>query len=259
METFINELSVRKDLFCAYADAKDLKETYRGLREIGITTCWAENSVLSNIIQSAECYPQGRDIKNLIFSFFHSPYSKSELARSKEDEYLTSEWRYKGETCAGLAMSHLTDSLSFSFRGEDWNEFVVIRKDGSTVKVRNASCERHVIVHRPWIETFNKVELLKSNLTPNQKSIKLRDDHGKDLLSQFAKKLCNSDYVIGVVNSIPFNCKEKSFIRKCKEDGKIECVLTWTDAGYGLVVQTTGRNQKETERIAEILNREYAK
>ncbi len=37
----------------------------------------------------------------------------------------------------------------------------------------------------------------------------------------------------------------------------IEIVLPWTDKGYGVVVQTTGRTMKETELIGKIIMEKY--
>ena len=40
-------------------------------------------------------------------------------------------------------------------------------------------------------------------------------------------------------------------------DGIIELVLTWTDEGFGMVAQTTGRNLRETEAIGRILAEDF--
>lgn len=110
-----------------------------------------------------------------------------------------------------------------------------------------------------WEEWKNQqpIDLQKTPLKPDQKKISIRDDHGKDKLTDFAKKLINSEYVIEVINSLPFNPKETSFIRNILDDGKIEIVLHKTDQGLGLVVKTTGRNKRETEEIAKILEKNY--
>ncbi|MFB2898400.1 hypothetical protein ACE1CI_36250 [Aerosakkonemataceae cyanobacterium BLCC-F50] len=51
----------------------------------------------------------------------------------------------------------------------------------------------------------------KDDSDPEKKSISIRDDHGKDILQSFAKKICRSPYVKKVVNSLPFNPKHKKF------------------------------------------------
>ncbi|MCP4350189.1 MAG: hypothetical protein GY795_32330 [Desulfobacterales bacterium] len=66
-----------------------------------------------------------------------------------------------------------------------------------------------------------------------------------------------SPYVISVINSIPFNSAEKQFIRKVHTTGNIEIVLTGTDKGFGMVIKTTGRNLRETELIAQIIEDKY--
>lgn len=73
----------------------------------------------------------------------------------------------------------------------------------------------------------------------------------------FSRRLVQSPYVVAVVNSLPYNPAAGNFIRRVHPDGKIELVLVWTDAGLGLVVQSTGRNLRETQAIAEILKDQF--
>lgn len=58
---------------------------------------------------------------------------------------------------------------------------------------------------------------------------------------------------------MPFNPKEKNFIKQCYPNGQIEVVLTETDNGLGLIIQTTGRNLRETKLIAQKLYEKYGK
>lgn len=94
---------------------------------------------------------------------------------------------------------------------------------------------------------------------PEKKKIKLSDDHhGNDTLLTFSKKLCQSPYVVEIVNSLPFNPHSKTVIRKVHDNGLIEFILTWTDAGFGVCIKTTGRNQAETNTIALHLEEKFA-
>lgn len=85
----------------------------------------------------------------------------------------------------------------------------------------------------------------------------LREDHDKDILMHWAKRPVNSPYAEEIVNSLPFNPKATNPIKKITEDGLTEIVLTKTDAGYGMVIKTSGRNERETKEIAELLSRRY--
>ncbi|MBF2063631.1 MAG: putative CRISPR-associated protein [Calothrix sp. C42_A2020_038] len=93
---------------------------------------------------------------------------------------------------------------------------------------------------------------------PKNKVINLRDDHGKDKLKAFADEICSSPYVKKVVNSLPFNPKLTKPIRRTKSNGIVEFVLTWTDAGLGICIETTGRNLAETNTIAIHLQEKYS-
>ncbi len=101
-------------------------------------------------------------------------------------------------------------------------------------------------------------QIPQDDTPPNQKVIKLRDDHGKDILQVFSEKICRSSYVKFVINSLPFNPKQINPIRRTYSDGKVEWVLTWTDAGLGICIQTTGRNLAETNSIAIHLKEKFS-
>lgn len=86
---------------------------------------------------------------------------------------------------------------------------------------------------------------------PAKKKVHLSDDHhGKDVLKAFSKKLCRSPYVQKIINSMHYNSHQRHPIRRTDAQGQVEFVLTWTDPGFGLVIQTTGRNLAETNTIA---------
>ncbi len=92
---------------------------------------------------------------------------------------------------------------------------------------------------------------------PEKKQIHLRDDHGKDVLQEFSQRICQSPYVKSVVNSLPYNPRQTEPIRRTYSNGKVEFVLTWTDRGLGVCIQTTGRNIAETNSIALYLKKKF--
>ncbi|MCC5634621.1 putative CRISPR-associated protein [Nostoc sp. CHAB 5844] len=94
---------------------------------------------------------------------------------------------------------------------------------------------------------------------PDEKPINIRDDHGKDILLEFAKRICRSPYVKKIVNSLPWNPGMINSIRRTKANGLVEFVLVWTDQGLGLCIETTGRNLAETNTIAQYLQKKFTK
>ncbi|HLC17135.1 MAG TPA: hypothetical protein VJL89_13005 [Thermodesulfovibrionia bacterium] len=164
----------------------------------------------------------------------------------------------------GLAVAFLYNTLSISFKTREfWNrtQIELFEKTNKEIRVtvKHISWRDHVEYHREWIESNRPVELIETDIIPEKKTVHLRDDHGKDTLKDFSNKLINSPYVVKIINSLPFNPKEKDFIKNITPCGKIEIVLTWTDAGFGLIAQTTGRNFQETKKIADILTKTYHK
>ena len=147
-----------------------------------------------------------------------------------------------------------------------WNEtgikfHKVINDDFETQSVfaTNIAAEEHFKEKKikVFIESLGDVNLVECLTMPKDKSISLRDDHGKEKLLAFAKKLMNSKYVVSVINSLPFNPKAVNLIKEIYPDGKIELVLYWEDKGIGIIIQTTGKNYRETEAIAKELKKEY--
>lgn len=112
-----------------------------------------------------------------------------------------------------------------------------------------------------WLEQRLPLDLQTSALSPYEKPISLRDDHGKDKLMAHARILMNCPYVEGVLTSLPFSSFTKTYISKQSDfaHGLIDVVLFWEDKGYCMRVKTTGRKIRETIAIAEILSKRYGR
>lgn len=161
----------------------------------------------------------------------------------------------------GLAVAFLYNTFSLSFAtNELWGKTRIellekTDKQEKSVFVKNISCPEHIESHREWIDSNRPVKLIKSDILPEEKIIHIRDDHGKDVLSKIAMKLIKSPYIVKIINSLPFNQKKRNIIRRIYPDGKIEIVLIWTNPGYGMIIQTTGRNLQETKKISEMIEK----
>ncbi len=167
--------------------------------------------------------------------------------------------------CFGLYSAYLYKSYCIGFCSEDFwrNVFFTLRLvKGRKITEQQIVCisEEGAFNEEPFAEwCINNISIpvLESNLLPCKKEIKLRDDHGKDKLMVFAERLVQSPYIKKVIGSLPFNPTETKFIHNLYNDGRIELVLTDTDQGLGLVVQTTGRNLLETKWIAKYLMKKF--
>ena len=197
-------------------------------------------------------------------SFIRPPYIADDFTSEADEMFVEANYSFNGNKVVGLAYAYLLNTISVSLNtNEIWDthEVEIIEKRNeriNKVKVKNVTKTNHIEQHKEWIESNKPINLIKTNKLPADKPIKLRDDHGKDILQQFARKLVNCVYVIEIINSLPFNPNEKNFIRKIYPNGQIEIVLTTTDQGLGLKIQTTGRNQRETLEISKILREKYS-
>lgn len=257
MELFFNELSLIGKESIDNNSILELIKVYRLLRKYDVTTCRISSTDNLKLLQMIQSIPDSLNIKNFYFSFFRTPYESASVEQM-QDEYFDHDWFYDDSSCIGFALAAVLNSAGLSIYAAKWNTaFVDIMKDDSINTVRNICTERHVDIHIPQMQLDEEPELIETDLKAEEKRISLRQDHGMDVLTGFSKRLVRCPYVVGIVNSLPFNPSERKFIRKIRDDGLIEIVLPWTDQKYGVVVKTTGRNIRETKRIGEIINEEY--
>lgn len=208
-----------------------------------------------------------RILKDLLLGIVRQPYIDDSDSLIEERFILSNAYLSNEEEIVveGLAIAYLYKTIAISLdSSEKWNvdemslRFSESGYDDQTVKVNHASKVIHIEKNRDWIVSRVGTKLPISKLRLSEKQIHLRNDHGKDVLLSFSRKLIRSQFVDKVINSLPYNSKERNFIRHCYEDGKIEIVLVRTDPGLGLVIQTVGRNIFETKAIAEILDKEFS-
>lgn len=257
MELFFNELSIEGKEHISRASVLAFAKVYRALLKYEITTCRIDSEDNHKLHQMIQGMPDFLNISNFYFAFFRSPY-ESEKVEKEQDAFLEHQWLYNGKSCIGFPLAAIFNSAALSIYESDWSEALIcISKDSAAETVRNISTEQHVDIHIPQIQVSAEPELEESDLRIEDKKISLRDDHGKDVLMDFSKRLIKCPYVEGVINSLPFNSHERRFIKKIREEGLIEIVLPWTDKGYGVVVKTTGRTIKETEMIGRIIMEKY--
>ena len=209
---------------------------------------------------------RAKTFADILFAIYRHPLIDDDS--EEEDRYIQNNFFILKDgqkvSVHGLAAAYLYNTAGIGFCSEPfWNNILFpLQIEGEEKRIENVlsvSCPEHLTerLFLEWKSQNEKVHLIESDTKFSDKNISLRDDHGKDVLMQFAKRLVKSPYVIEVVNSLPYNSNSNHFIRKAKHDGLIEIVLTKSDKGLGLVVKTTGRNYKETAEIAKILKHEF--
>lgn len=213
------------------------------------------------------CNPKFRTYGGLLLGLARHPFIESDSP--EESRFINNDFYIKRGDCEiqveGLGITYLYKSIGISFcidsfweqirhrlyvKGTEAGEYDVV-----AISHPEHCNEADFLKHK---ELWKPIELVESKIDPINKPIALRDDHGKDKLLAFARRLCHSPYVVEIVNSIPYNPHESLFIRTVKDNGLIEIVLTNTDKGLGLVLQSTGRNMQETQEIAKILEEQYS-
>lgn len=276
MDFIFNELSFRNnasDIHSAKSGMVNLLQVCKKSRELGMMRLAIRPDYFEQYLHNEyrisdwlNDHTVSKVLKDLLFSIVRQPYIDNNDNEIEERFISSYAFLIEDDSLAveGLAIAYLYQTLAVSLQfSNDWDvheislKFSEVGYDNQIVKVNHASQVNHVELHKDWIASRVGIKLPISNLSFSEKQINLRDDHGKDLLLKFSRKLVRSPYVVKVINSLPFNPQKTDFIRTYYEDGKIEIVLTRTDQGLGVIIQTTGKNFFETKTIAEILNEEF--
>ena len=276
MELIFNELSifpVSADKFAAREKMKQFAFTLKKSREFKFMRVRVD--VNYNEIKLAENYTflnwftdkeVPKELRDFIGSSIVYPFIKDE-DESIVEKYIESDYFYKmgedSKTCSGLAAAHLYPSLSISFQSsEEWQKnalFIYVENTTKSEKyqVPNVYSQNCFSINSilEFIETLGIIELQKSDLDPEKKEIRLSEHHGKQELTNFCDKIKKSEYVISMRST---NWGGNKFIRKMYGNGEIEITLVNTERKYALLVQTTGRNYRETKAIADILDEKFS-
>lgn len=208
-----------------------------------------------------------RDLKNFLFGTIVTPFI-NEDDESIGDNYVEANYYFENNDkteveCLGLAAAFLYETLSISFNSDPiWrnNQLPIIIRQDETItheqvyNVFSKDCFEEEIISK-FVEGLGEIELLETELKPEDKKIHLADHHGKDDLRNLCNRIKDSVYVIEMRST---NWGGKKFIRKIHKDGVIEIVLVNSDREYALWVQTTGKNYRETKNISEYLEERYS-
>lgn len=281
MELIYNELSVQPlsaDERIANEKIINLIKTYKavqknGFRKIRFSKHFHDLQIAPDYtIQKWLDDSKSRTHRDIFLGIYVYPFMNYEKDEKEVMEYLDHTYSHENipngfnrEECKGLGAAYVYNTLAISFPNHEiWKENIIeiveekdeSEKIVSVVNIFSDICAEENVV-TTFIEQFKEVTIVESNLEPTKKPIHFRDDHGNDVLLAFAKRLVNSKYVEGIINSIAWKSQETKFIRKVNSDGTIELRLHWDDRGLGMIIQTTGRNQRETFEIAKHINTEY--
>jgi hypothetical protein len=178
-----------------------------------------------------------RTLKDLLLAAKVYPFI-NETDEWAEHAYLSRRYFFENEFIErtepqGLAAAVIYQTLSVSLATHEYwqkEELPVFVTDAHLEGVLIAQnvfnvCEAASFENAAIQDFIGKITtpiLVPTKTSADQKALHLRDDHGKDKLEKFGKRLLQSEYVVSVINSLPFNPKAGNLIRKTYPDGKIE-------------------------------------
>jgi len=214
-------------------------------------------------------FAAAKDYKDILFGMIVLPFIKEEDA-SIEEEYIQANYFFEDAEngiakteCVGLASAFLYDTLSISFSAlPQWRKIeipiIIETENNSETAVvynvfSNASLNSAEILTQ--IESRAEVKLIETEIKPTDKKRHISAHHGMKELNELCDQLAWHPYVEEMRST---NWGGTKFIRKTTKEGYIEIVLHKTQRKYALSVKTTGRNKRETDKIAEILTERYS-
>ena len=217
------------------------------------------------------------ELMQFFVTVMNSPYCSSDKSWPEEvrDRFFGSEYSINIKPthhpqCPSLGWAYLNGSITLGFESSFfWKKLThqitetTIEGDERNVEVLCVANENHLQEKalQTWIvcqREFEQVELPKKcEIAPEAKRIKYRDDHGREILDAFAKRLVRNPYVVEIVNSTEWHSSCDHFIYDTHADGMVYVCLHWHDKGYGLAIKTTAQGKLQTMKVAEVLEQEF--
>lgn len=207
----------------------------------------------------------------LILSMIRRPYLDEDS--EAEEKYVNSKIRLVKEgkevEAEGLACAYLAEGFAVGFASEDcWRNgmsFTLNVLNQVTGKTTNKQvfCISDVWQFEDnnfinWVVGTLPIKFKSCNKPQAQKQIHFRDDHGKEKLQAFAKRILKEVYIVEVINSLPFQPHAKDIIGKISDDGLIDIILTDSDKGYGMVIKTTAETRALALYMAADIRKKYS-
>lgn len=247
--------------------AEARKNGFRKIRSNSSTAeiVLAENYSLHDWLFDNDFPPEYRHV---FYDMFTQPFIK-ENDENIVDEYIESYYYFEDlensihrQQCLGLASAYLTETLSVSLQNNSaWLKNllqIIIEKSGVSTTgdvchVYSKECFDKECINE-FVEKASVLVLQETDLHPSQKNTHLTSHHGQKELGELWSRIKKSPYIIGAI-SVEWG--GNSFCKNPQKNGKIDIVCLKSDRRYTLQVQTTGRNLRETQAIAEILEEMY--
>ena len=207
----------------------------------------------------------------LILSMIRRPYLDEDS--EAEEKYVNSKIRLVKEEkeveAEGIACAHLADSFAVGFASEDfWRDNTlftinVLDQISEKTMTKQVFCISNVQQFEDnkfinWAVGSLPIKFKPCNIPQVQKQISFRDDHGKDKLKAFAKRILKEEYIVEVINSLPFHPHARDIIGKVSDDGLIDIILTDSDQGYGMVIKTTAETRALALYMAADIRKKYS-
>lgn len=218
-------------------------------------------------IFNLESDPETKPIYQYILTTARKPYIDPDSDAERQFVESAFEVCVEGEWIEGYGFTaaFLNDSIALSLAThQKWSESVFTVREKEGIKERggeviNISSPKDVESDRllEFIDARTPIELVITKTAPEDKPYSVRDDHGQDKLKELWERVRNCEYVESCINSLWFKRHGARFIDEVFEDGKIHLRLADTEEGFGIVVQTTGRNLRETQEIGRRLKEKY--
>lgn len=287
MEAYFNELScypLCESKECAreraYKFASLLSETNkRGFNVVRCHDRGPEQILLCYNYSIVDfCHENIRGSKEiLLLSMLHPPYfepdseeEKAYIENSFSVSVINDLKQEERKSVYGLSAAYLHNSIGQNLCSCDFweqnKEYVIhSTNDAGKEKVYKVLSfsfpeDYEISEYKQWQAKTQPCNFCDCGLNPTQKQCKLSSDHhGNNVLKKFAKEsLFILPYIESVVTSLPYTPNSKTFVKKLHYDTyRIEIVLTWTKKGYGMLIQTTARNDVELIQIGNKLEERF--
>ncbi len=269
----------------AYIEVLKRLDSY-GIKKVLYDTSFKSISVskdlsLADVCNSAYYDPRYATMRKFVNVLMQTRQYPSEVEKNKRfDQYsqveLVSEKGDKNERFEmpfGLYAAYLLNSFAVGFAGkiDAENDNITCSlhltkpaiEESKEDEIETASVYNIISVANFDDDEFSSYLATKEIEVPKAEcknlKVNLPPHHSTKACTTHAETLIQDEYVVEIINSLPFRGDIRRYVQKVYNDGMIELRLFWLEGGYGLKIKTSGKDLIHTKWIANHLTSRYGR
>lgn len=269
---YFNDLTLVREDERNKALLPDFAKVWAGLSDAsGIVQMRLDDEAYLTAMRCVNAMPRSA-AASLLRKAMRRPFEYKDMPENGRDEFWGCEYHChlgndERRECRALGWAIASGSLSVGLCSEAfWEKLLIpvcVTDVNGMERTAEALCvttQSHLADARvsAWCNGVKAPIPLPTHIPVEQKKIAIHGDHhGNDIMTAFARRLADSEYVLEVMSIEYQKSNASPFINHIFDDGRIRVCMYWEDIHYQFLIKTTAVNFKQGEYVANLLAQQF--